>query len=60
MCIKTIILCSIKAGNDGESEGYNTLHILELFTKYSGISRSLILKEIPIIIMDHFQAKTAK
>ncbi|KAK9307552.1 hypothetical protein QLX08_002167 [Tetragonisca angustula] len=51
---------SIKAGSDGESEGYNTLHILELFTKYSGISRSLILKEIPIIIIDHFQAKTAK
>ncbi|XP_033351507.1 WASH complex subunit 5 [Bombus vosnesenskii] len=51
---------SIKAGSDGESEGYNTLHILELFTRYSGISRSLILKEIPMIIMDHFQAKTAK
>ncbi|XP_061936928.1 WASH complex subunit 5 isoform X2 [Apis cerana] len=51
---------SVKAGSEGESEISNILHILELFTKYSGISRSLILKEIPIIIMDHFQAKTSK
>ncbi|XP_026671210.1 WASH complex subunit 5 isoform X2 [Ceratina calcarata] len=51
---------SVKAGSDGEPEGTNALHILELFTKYSGISRSFILKEIPIAIMDHFQAKTAK
>ncbi|XP_076752994.1 WASH complex subunit strump isoform X1 [Xylocopa sonorina] len=51
---------SARAGSDGDSEGTNTLHILELFSKYSGISRSYILKDIPIIIMDHFQMKTAK
>ncbi|XP_053979138.1 WASH complex subunit 5 [Hylaeus volcanicus] len=51
---------SAKTGSDGDSEGMNTLHFLELFTKYSGIPRSLILKEIPIIIMDHLQATTVK
>ncbi|XP_076630517.1 WASH complex subunit strump [Colletes latitarsis] len=51
---------SAKTGSDGDSEGTNTLHFLELFTKYSGIPRSFILKEIPVIIMDHFQAKTVK
>ncbi|XP_076246687.1 WASH complex subunit strump isoform X1 [Calliopsis andreniformis] len=51
---------SAKTGSDGEFEGTNALHFLELFIKYSGIPRSLVLKEIPIIIMDHFQAKTAK
>ncbi|XP_076166156.1 WASH complex subunit strump [Ptiloglossa arizonensis] len=51
---------SAKTGTDGDSEGTNTLHFLELFTKYSGIPQSFILKEIPVIIMDHFQAKTVK
>ena len=51
---------SAKSGSDGESEGTNTLHILELFIKYSGIPRSLILKEIPMMIIDHFQIKVTK
>ncbi|CAK9823853.1 WASH complex subunit 5 [Anthophora retusa] len=49
-----------KPGNDGEFEVTNILHILELLIKYCGISQSLILKEIPIIIMDHFQTKSAR
>ncbi|KZC05129.1 PREDICTED: WASH complex subunit strumpellin [Dufourea novaeangliae] len=51
---------SVKTGSDGNSEGANSLHFLELFIKYSGLPRSFILKEIPVIVMDHFQAKTAK
>ena len=51
---------SVKMATDGESDGTSILYFLELFTKYSGIPRSLILKEIPTIIMDYFQVKTAK
>ncbi|XP_076661736.1 WASH complex subunit strump [Halictus rubicundus] len=51
---------SAKTGSDGNTEGSNTLHILELFTKFSGLPRSFILKEIPVIVMDHFQMKITK
>lgn len=43
-----------------ETEGANNLHFLELFVKYSGIPRSFILKEIPVVILDHSLAKMMK
>ncbi|XP_012235159.1 WASH complex subunit 5 [Linepithema humile] len=55
-----IIVESTKAGSDAEIEGVTSLHFLELFVKYSGIPRSLILKEIPVVILDHFLVKVAK
>ncbi|XP_014473018.1 PREDICTED: WASH complex subunit strumpellin isoform X2 [Dinoponera quadriceps] len=51
---------SMKAGNDTETEGATNLHFLELFVKYSGIPRSLILKEIPVVVLDHSLVKMAK
>jgi len=57
---KNVLYCSMKAGSDAEIEGATNLYFLELFVKYSGIPRSLILKEIPIVILDHFLVKMAK
>lgn len=51
---------SMKAGSDAETEGATNLHFLELFVKYSGIPRSLILKEIPVVILDHSLVKMTK
>ncbi|XP_020285658.1 WASH complex subunit strumpellin [Pseudomyrmex gracilis] len=51
---------SIKPGSDAETEAATNLHFLELFVKYSGIPRSLILKEIPVVILDHFLVKLTK
>lgn len=53
-------LYSIKAGSDAETEAATNLHFLDLFTKYSGIPRSLILKEIPVVILDHSIVKLTK
>ncbi|KAG5323976.1 WASC5 protein, partial [Acromyrmex heyeri] len=51
---------SMKAGGDAETEGATNLHFLELFVKYSGIPRSLILKEIPVVVLDHSLVKMTK
>ncbi|KYN00267.1 WASH complex subunit strumpellin [Cyphomyrmex costatus] len=51
---------SMKAGGDAEIEGATNLHFLELFVKYSGIPRSLILKEIPVVVLDHSLVKLTK
>ena len=50
----------MKAGGDAETEGATNLYFLELFVKYSGIPRSLILKEIPIVVLDHSLVKMTK
>lgn len=51
---------SMKTGGDAEAEGATNLYFLELFVKYSGIPRSLILKEIPIVVLDHSLVKMMK
>lgn len=51
---------STKAGSEMETEGVTNIHFLELFVKYSGIPRSLILKEIPVVVLDHSLAKMTK
>lgn len=58
--ITRLSLFSMKAGGDAETEGATNLHFLELFVKYSGISRSLILKEIPVVVLDHSLVKMTK
>ncbi|XP_025270593.1 WASH complex subunit 5 [Camponotus floridanus] len=51
---------STKAGSDIETEAIANIHFLELFVKYSGIPRSLILKEIPVVVLDHSLIKMTK
>ncbi|XP_011688832.1 PREDICTED: WASH complex subunit strumpellin-like [Wasmannia auropunctata] len=51
---------SLKAGGNAETKGATNLHFLELFVKYSGIPRSLILKEIPVVILYHSLVKMTK
>ncbi|KAG7205653.1 hypothetical protein KM043_007608 [Ampulex compressa] len=51
---------SAKSGSEAESEANIGLHFLDLFVKYSGMPRSVVLKEIPIVILDHCQVKTTK
>ncbi|XP_066594760.1 WASH complex subunit 5 isoform X2 [Prorops nasuta] len=51
---------STKLVNEVETEASIGQQFLELFIKYSNIRQSVILKEIPIIIIDHYQAKIGK
>ncbi|EZA48313.1 hypothetical protein DMN91_008109 [Ooceraea biroi] len=63
LCVYTLSFVtteSMKAGSEAETEGATNLHFLELFVKYSGIPRSLILKEIPVVVLDHSLVKMAK
>ncbi|XP_043273140.1 WASH complex subunit 5 [Venturia canescens] len=47
-----------KISGEWETEGVTGLHYLQLLTKYSGLPKSVILENIPVIVLDQYKKMT--
>lgn len=55
-----IIVDSSKLTNEFETESITGVQFLEVFTRLADIPKSVILDTIPLLALDHYQAKIIK